>query len=55
MSLIRAYYRGCMRKARYGSRRKARMEAIKLKLALGRDLNLYRCHFCQGWHLTRRY
>ena len=48
--MSRAYPRfwGCVRKKQYGKARYARVEAER------QGLYVYRCEWCQLWHLTRR-
>ena len=44
----------CGRKKRYESEAEARATADHQARASGRELNVYRCPWCHGWHLSSR-
>jgi len=54
MSKIMSYYRGCMRKVKYHSKKAARDAAIEQQRTKGLKLRLYGCDFCGLWHLTHK-
>jgi hypothetical protein len=43
----------CRRKRRFATEREADDAAYQARLE-GRDLGVYKCHWCGGWHLTSR-
>ena len=44
----------CARKKRYFSEAEARATADHQARATGRELNVYECPWCRGWHLSSR-
>ena len=44
----------CARKKRYASQTEARATADHQARATGRELNVYECPWCRGWHLSSR-
>ena len=44
----------CGRKRRYDSEEEARASAAQRARATGRELDVYRCTWCRGWHLSSR-
>ncbi len=46
--------RDCRRKQRYASEAEARATAAHEARATGRELDVYECVWCRGWHLTSR-
>ena len=54
MSKIMSYYRGCMRKVKYHSKKAARDAAIEQQRTKGLKSRLYGCDFCGLWHLTHK-
>lgn len=47
-------HRECERKQRYPSEAEARATAAHQARASGRELNVYECVWCRGWHLSSR-
>lgn len=45
-------YRSCVRKKRYPKEAKARIAAAFVSGREEKDLDVYECKFCKGWHLT---
>jgi hypothetical protein len=43
----------CRRKTRYASEREADDAAYRKRMEEGLALRVYRCPWCDGWHLTR--
>ena len=46
--------RECGRKQRYASEAEARATADHQARTTGRELNVYECPWCRGWHLSSR-
>ena len=46
--------RECRSKQRYVSEAEARATAAHQAHATGRELDVYECAWCRGWHLTSR-
>ena len=46
--------RECSRKKRYASAEEARSTADHQARTTGRELNVYECPWCRGWHLSSR-
>lgn len=44
----------CKRKRRYASREEARATADHQARTTGRELSVYECSWCRGWHLSSR-
>jgi hypothetical protein len=44
----------CERKKRYASQEEARETADHQARTTGRELNVYECSWCRGWHLSSR-
>ena len=44
----------CEKKKRYDSEAEARATADHQARATGRELNVYECVWCRGWHLSSR-
>ena len=44
----------CERKKRYPSEAEARATAAHQARTTGRELNVYECVWCRGWHLSSR-
>ncbi len=44
----------CGKKKRYASEEEARATADHQARATGRELNVYECPWCRGWHLSSR-
>ena len=44
----------CGRKKRYASEAEARATADHQARTTGRELNVYECLWCRGWHLSSR-
>jgi hypothetical protein len=44
----------CGRKTRYPSEAEARATAEHQARATGRELSVYECPWCRGWHLSSR-
>jgi hypothetical protein len=44
----------CGRKKRYASESEARATAAHQARTTGRELNVYECVWCRGWHLSSR-
>ncbi len=44
----------CERKQRYPSEAEARATADHQARTAGRELNVYECPWCRGWHLSSR-
>ena len=44
----------CGKKKRYVSEADARMTADHQARATGRELSVYECPWCRGWHLSSR-
>ena len=44
--------RACISKRWFPSRKKARQDADRVSAAVGRRINVYRCPYCNGWHVT---
>ena len=47
-----AQRKACSRKVRYDSREDAEEAARGARFAGGKTLRVYRCDYCDGWHLT---
>ena len=46
--------RECERKRRYPTEEEARATADHQARASGRELKVYECSWCRGWHLSSR-
>jgi hypothetical protein len=54
---VNAEYRrwwACSRKVRYETRRIAKDKARERAAESGTRLYVYRCRYCNGWHLTKQ-